>query len=143
MNEDGTPLRAEQNDRRFFEAAWMHKFQGKYYLSYSTGDTRNLVYATGDSPLGPFTYRGVLLRPVIGWTTHHSIVQFERLLVPLLPRCIPLGRTDRTAMREVREARDELRRKHQDRISLRIRRADQAHSHTGSAQELLAEAFFG
>jgi beta-xylosidase len=76
LNEDGTPLRAEQHSRRFFEAAWMHKYQGKYYLSYSTGDTRRLVYAIGDSPLGPFTYRGVLLTPVVGWTTHHSIVEF-------------------------------------------------------------------
>ena len=77
LNEDGSPLRADQHSRRFFEAVWMHKYQGKYYLSYSTGDTHKLVYATGDSPFGPFTYRGLLLRPVVGWTTHHSIVEFE------------------------------------------------------------------
>jgi hypothetical protein len=77
LNEDGSPIRAEQHSRRFFEAVWMHKYQGKYYLSYSTGDTRRLVYAIGDSPLGPFTYRGVLLNQVIGWTTHHSIVLFK------------------------------------------------------------------
>ena len=55
----------------------MHKYNGKYYLSYSTGDTHLLVYATGDSPKGPFTYRGVILTPVVGWTTHHSIVEFD------------------------------------------------------------------
>jgi hypothetical protein len=55
----------------------MHKYQGTYYLSYSTGSTHYLVYATSDSPLGPFTYRGRILNPVVGWTTHHSIVEFE------------------------------------------------------------------
>ncbi|MFP3670645.1 hypothetical protein SB717_36790, partial [Priestia sp. SIMBA_032] len=54
---------------------WVHKYNGKYYLSYSTGDTHNIVYAIGDSPYGPFTYKGVILDPVLGWTNHHSIVR--------------------------------------------------------------------
>lgn len=76
LDADGQLLRASDHDRRFFEAAWMHKRNGVYYFSYSTGDTHYLVYATGDNPLGPFTYRGRILEPVIGWTTHHSIVEF-------------------------------------------------------------------
>jgi len=55
----------------------MHKFNGKYYLSYSTGDTHNLCYAEADNPFGPFTYKGVLLEPVIGWTNHHSVVEWK------------------------------------------------------------------
>ncbi|OQV05807.1 hypothetical protein CLAIMM_10477 [Cladophialophora immunda] len=55
----------------------MHKHRGRYYLSYSTGDTHYLVYAVGDHPLGPFTYAGRILEPVLGWTTHHSIVEFQ------------------------------------------------------------------
>jgi hypothetical protein len=73
----GVPLRAGDTDRRFFEASWMHKYNGTYYFSYSTGDTHFLAYATSSSPLGPFTYRGRILEPVIGWTTHHSIVEFR------------------------------------------------------------------
>jgi hypothetical protein len=73
----GVPLKAGDNARRFFEAAWMHKYDGQYYLSYSTGDTHFIVYATGDSPYGPFTYRGKILEPVLGWTNHHSIVEFK------------------------------------------------------------------
>lgn len=53
------------------------KYNRKYYISYSTDDTNYLVYANGDSPLGPFTYQGRLLEPVLGWTTHHSIVEFR------------------------------------------------------------------
>ena len=55
----------------------MHKYNGKYYFSYSTGDTHLLCYAIGDNPYGPFTYKGVILTPVIGWTTHHSIVEYK------------------------------------------------------------------
>ena len=77
LDENGAPLLAGDNDRRFFEAAWLHKYQGTYYFSYSTGDTHFLCYATGDNPYGPFTYRGRILSPVVGWTTHHSICAFE------------------------------------------------------------------
>jgi len=75
--ETGKPILADDHDRRFFEAAWMHKSKGTYYFSYSTGDTHFLVYATGKSALGPFTYAGKILDPVLGWTTHHSIVEFK------------------------------------------------------------------
>ncbi|RYP43062.1 hypothetical protein DL770_011856 [Monosporascus sp. CRB-9-2] len=75
--ETGKPIRANDHDRRFFEAAWMHKRGDTYYFSYSTGDTHYLVYATSKSPLGPFTYGGRILEPVLGWTTHHSIVEFQ------------------------------------------------------------------
>lgn len=76
-DENGEPLLAGDNSRRFFEAPWMHKFNGKYYFTYSTGDTHLICYATGDSPYGPFKYGGVILNPVVGWTTHHSVVEFE------------------------------------------------------------------
>jgi hypothetical protein len=72
----GRPLRAGDHDRRYFEGPWMHKYQGRYYLSYSTGNTHYLCYAVGDNPYGPFVYQGRILTPVVGWTTHHSIVEF-------------------------------------------------------------------
>ncbi|RED96587.1 glycoside hydrolase family 43 protein [Marinoscillum furvescens] len=77
LDENGDLLKEGDNHRRFFEAAWVHQHEGVYYLSYSTGDTHKIVYATGDNPYGPFTYRGVVLKPVIGWTNHHSIVKFQ------------------------------------------------------------------
>ncbi|MEP7266261.1 MAG: glycoside hydrolase family 43 protein [Saprospiraceae bacterium] len=77
LDESGQPLQGKDNARRFFEASWMHKYQGKYYFSYSTGDTHFLCYAIGDSPYGPFTYKGVILNPVIGWTNHHSIIEIN------------------------------------------------------------------
>ncbi|KFC72141.1 glycoside hydrolase family 43 protein [Massilia sp. LC238] len=77
LDENGQPLLAGDHERRYFEAPWLHRHDGKYYFSYSTGNTHLLCYAVGDSPYGPFTYRGQIMTPVIGWTTHHSICEFE------------------------------------------------------------------
>ncbi len=91
IDQDGTPLKAGDHDRRFFEASWMHKYNGKYYFSYSTGDTHLLCYATGDDPYGPFVYQGVILTPVVGWTTHHSIVEFKGKWYLFHHDCVPSG----------------------------------------------------
>lgn len=77
LDENGNLFLEDNNDKRFFEAAWVHIYKGKYYFSYSTGDTFNICYAIGDSPYGPFTYKGIVLKPVSGWTNHHSIVEFK------------------------------------------------------------------
>ena len=77
LDENGDLLLSGDNDRRFFEAAWLHKHKGKYYFSYSTGDTHFICYAIGDSPYGPFIYTGRILNPVVGWTSHHSVCEVE------------------------------------------------------------------
>ncbi|KAH8796873.1 putative xylosidase [Flagelloscypha sp. PMI_526] len=77
LDENGELLLADDQTRRFFEASWVHKRNGTYYFTYSTGNSHYLVYATGTSPLGPFTYRGRILEPVLGWTTHGSIVEWK------------------------------------------------------------------
>ncbi len=77
LDENGNPITAGDEDRRYFEGPWMHKYNGLYYLSYSTGTTHYIVYATGTDPKGPFTYRGRIMEPVIGWTTHHSILEYK------------------------------------------------------------------
>ena len=65
----------------FFEAIWMHKRNGKYYLSYSNGtwngEQPQIAYAMSDSPTGPFEYKGIILDPVSSGTNHHSIVKFK------------------------------------------------------------------
>ena len=66
----------------FFEGIWMHKYDGKYYLSYSTGPNitgkaPQIAYATADSIYGPYTYRGIILNEVSSHTNHHSIVEYK------------------------------------------------------------------
>lgn len=77
LGEDGKPVLGGDHERRFFEASWVFKKDGKYYYTYSTGDTHFLNYAIGTSPYGPFKYAGHILKPVQGWTTHHSIIQHD------------------------------------------------------------------
>lgn len=77
VDKNGDLLLAGDNERRFFEASWLHRYNGTYYFSYSTGDTHFICYATGDTPYGPFTYQGRILNPVVGWTTHHSICEVD------------------------------------------------------------------
>ena len=88
LDKDGQPLKAG-DPHRFFEASWMHKYNGKYYFSYSTGDSHFLCYAIGDNPYGPFTYQGVILDPVVGWTTHHSIVEYKGQWYLFYHDCVP------------------------------------------------------
>lgn len=66
----------------FFEGIWTHKYNGKYYLSYSTGPNiegkaPQIAYAMADSLMGPYTYMGIILPPVSSGTNHHSIVEYK------------------------------------------------------------------
>lgn len=90
LDADGHPLKAG-DPHRFFEAAWVHKHDGTYYFSYSTGSGHEICYATGDNPYGPFTYRGVVLTPVVGWTTHQSICEYGGTWYLFYHDCVPSG----------------------------------------------------
>jgi hypothetical protein len=73
----------------FFEAPWLFKRNGVYYLAYAAntaGPTSEcteavyyacIAYGTSPSPLGPWTYRGVVLDPVSSTTSHPGIVAYE------------------------------------------------------------------
>ena len=100
-DDNGQPLRAD-DPHRFFEASWMHKRDGIYYFSYSTGDSHLLCYATSTSPYGPFRFRGELLQPVVGWTTHHSIVEWRGRWFLFHHDSVPSG--GRTWLRSVKVA---------------------------------------
>ncbi|MFJ4357528.1 family 43 glycosylhydrolase [Streptomyces massasporeus] len=66
----------------FREGSFVIKRKGTYYFMWSEDDTRSenyhVAYATGPSPLGPWTKRGTILqkRPEYGIlaTGHHSVV---------------------------------------------------------------------
>ncbi len=60
----------------FFEAVWMHKYKGNYYLSYSA-NSGEIKYCMSKNPLGPFEYKGVILPKMNSGTNHHSIVEYK------------------------------------------------------------------
>ncbi len=81
MEVDGT-MSNMQGLTDFHEAAWVHKRNGVYYLSYADnynlGTKHNRMrYATSTSPLGPWTYKGVFIDPTDSFTNHGSIVEYK------------------------------------------------------------------
>lgn len=62
----------------FTEAPWIHKYQGKYYLSYASGYPEKIAYAMADHIEGPYEYKGIL-NEIAGNsdTNHQSIVAFK------------------------------------------------------------------
>jgi len=68
----------------FHEGTWVHKYNGKYYLSYpdnyidENGRQYNRMhYAMSDSPLGPWEYKGIILDATDCDTSHGSIVEYK------------------------------------------------------------------
>jgi hypothetical protein len=86
LNDDMVSFDASQvkdiTPDNFREGAFVIKRKGTYYFMWSEDDTRSenyhVAYATGPSPLGPWTKRGTILskRPDYGilGTGHHSVV---------------------------------------------------------------------
>ena len=65
---------------------------GKYYMYFPLKDQNDIFrigVAVSDKPYGPFTYQGVILTPVVGWTTHHAIVEFKGKWYLFHHDCVP------------------------------------------------------
>ena len=63
---------------RFTEAPWMHKKDGRYYLTYASEWPEKIAYATAEHIMGPYTPQGIISE-IAGNsnTTHPAIVQFR------------------------------------------------------------------
>ncbi|KQT33626.1 glycosyl hydrolase family 43 [Sphingomonas sp. Leaf412] len=84
----GTQKRIDGVDG-FFEAPWLMKRNGTYYLLYAANNAGPdsactpavyhacIAYSTATSPMGPWTYRGVMLKPVSSTTSHPGAVAFK------------------------------------------------------------------
>jgi arabinoxylan arabinofuranohydrolase len=98
MTEIAEPLRTMEGLKDFHEAAWVHKKDGVYYLSYADNHVENgkganrLNYATSKSPLGPWTYRGIYLEPTGCDTSHGSIVEYKGKWYAFYHNCALSGR---------------------------------------------------
>ena len=71
-----------------FEDSGIHKYNGKYYYSYSTNwgctnlPTVSIAYMTSDNPMGPFEYKGIALKSMwdyfqYGGNNHHAIFEYN------------------------------------------------------------------
>ncbi len=69
----------EEETLKFLEGAYMHKKDGVYFFSYTNwkNHTHQGFYAVGDSPYGPFEWKGPMAPHPEGAQDHHSIVEFK------------------------------------------------------------------
>jgi hypothetical protein len=78
------PAVTPQGVTNFWEAPYLFKRNGLYYLAYAANDAGCVSassfacvrYATATNPMGPWTHRGVVLDQVSSTTNHPAIVQF-------------------------------------------------------------------
>jgi len=67
----------------FKEGPFAFKRDGHYYLTFpwvrKEGGTETLAYAMSDQPLGPWTFKGVIMEEHANgcWTNHHSLVEYK------------------------------------------------------------------
>jgi beta-xylosidase len=75
---DGEVKKIDFDGFKFTEAPWVHKYNGKYYLSYATGFPEKIAYAMADNIEGPYKYKGIL-NEIAGNsnTNHQAIIEFK------------------------------------------------------------------
>ena len=73
----------------FFEAPWIFRRKDTYYMVYADNKAGPdspctpanyhacIAYGTASSPLGPWTYQGVILDPVSSTTSHPGVIEFK------------------------------------------------------------------
>ena len=75
------PVKVEGLPEGFKEGPFVFERNGKYYYTFPwvKDKTETLAYAMGDTPMGPFTFQGVIMdqSPTGCWTNHHSIVEYN------------------------------------------------------------------
>lgn len=75
---DGEIKRINFSGFEFTEAPWVHKYNGKYYLTYATEFPEKIACAMADNIDGPWEYKGIL-NEIAGNsnTNHQAIVEFK------------------------------------------------------------------
>jgi beta-xylosidase len=63
--------------KKYGEAPFMHEHNGVYYFTFSSGWPGQILYATASSPMGPFTYRGVVIDYLKISTNHQAILEHD------------------------------------------------------------------
>ncbi len=80
---DMPPRQMEGLPEGFKEGPYAFKRNGIYYLTFpwvrKENGTETLAYAISDNPLGPFTFKGIIMAesPTGCWTNHHSIMEYR------------------------------------------------------------------
>lgn len=75
---DGDIKQVNFHDFNFTEAPWIHKRNGKYYLTYATEFPEKIAYAMSDHIEGPWEYKGIL-NEIAGNsnTNHQGVINYK------------------------------------------------------------------
>ncbi|MDM7924929.1 MAG: family 43 glycosylhydrolase [bacterium] len=86
LKENMTELASERQEiqdlpKGMKEGPFLFERNGVYYFTYPHVENKieRLEYAVGDNPMGPFTFKGVIMdeSPTGCWTNHHSVVEYK------------------------------------------------------------------
>jgi alpha-galactosidase len=68
----------EKRPTSYEEGPWIYERGSLYYLFYPGGPLpEHLGYSTGKSPIGPWEYGGVVMKPQSAFTNHPGVVDFK------------------------------------------------------------------
>lgn len=62
----------------YTEAPWVHRYNGKYYLTFASGFPEKLAYAMADHVDGPYEYKGLLTEMAGNSNTIHPAISHFR-----------------------------------------------------------------
>jgi len=73
--------RSEEDERRpttYEEGPWLYKRNNLYYLFFAGGPiSEHIGYSTSKSPVGPWKYGNVIMKPQSAFTIHPGVVDFK------------------------------------------------------------------
>jgi beta-xylosidase len=78
MTELDGPVVTIPKPQNYTEGPWIYKRNQLYYLVYAAKFPETIEYCTSTSPIGPWTYRGIIEDQVPNSTTTHAgIIDFK------------------------------------------------------------------
>ncbi len=69
-----TPADPQPGKSNYTEAPWIHKYKGKYYLSFALEFPEKIGYAVSDNIYGPYEYKGIINELAGNCNTNHQAI---------------------------------------------------------------------
>ena len=74
INGIDTPADPQPGKSHYTEAPWIHKYKGKYYLSFALEFPEKIGYAVSDNIYGPYEYKGIINELAGNCDTNHQAI---------------------------------------------------------------------
>lgn len=74
INGVNTPADPQPGAPQYTEAPWIHKYKGKYYLSFAIEFPEKIAYAVSDNIYGPYEYNGIINELAGNCNTNHQAI---------------------------------------------------------------------